>query len=474
MEQWVKDWLHEQRELGEKCLEIKYINGKPYVYRSTSKYDKVTKSPKKVSSYVGRLIEHAGLVIKGEKHNPIPLKVNSVTEYGNSLLLHHEFEGIVHLLKVAFPEDWQEIVAMVITRVEGYCPLKRVKDKWEKLSNILKIHPNCDPKNLGKILYRIGQNRYGQDHIFSNLVDNEDKLIYDLSYVFSDSDNLPIAEKGYNGKRNFLPQVNIALFSGVDSHLPVMIRGIPGSVKDVKTLEKSLTELDIKDAILILDRGFISEAILPLFDERRIKYIQPLRRNSDFYLVRIHFTKHFSYHDRFIYCGKRKVDNHWIYSFKDTILASIEEAELYKKLDSDSLKKDEFPIKIKKAGMILIRSNLDIEPEEIYGLYKSRDLVEKHFETFKSELSADKLYLQDPFSVFGHFFIAFLALYVYCRIMNILKKANLNSKFSPKDLLIKYSKVYEVVTDEHPLITEVPKQVQKISESINFPIIPKI
>jgi len=95
------------------------------------------------------------------------------------------------------------------------------------------------------------------------------------------------------------------LFSGIDSKLPLMILGIPGSVKDVKTLEKSLTELDIKNAILILDRGFISEDILPLFDERRINYVQPLRRNSNFYQVRIHFTKRFSYHDRFIHCGKR-------------------------------------------------------------------------------------------------------------------------------------------------------------------------
>lgn len=473
MDQWVKNWLLEQRELGVKCLEIKYINGKPYVYHSTSEYDKVKKGPKKVSKYLGRLYENEGLVLKGEKPKNCSFKVITVTEYGNSLLLHQEFDEIIHLLKIVFPNDWQEIVAMVITRVEGYCPLKRVKDKWAKLTNILKITPNCDPKNLSAVLHRTGQNRSAQEYIFSNLAGNEEKLIYDLSYVFSDSNNLQIAEKGYNGKRNFNHQINIALFSGIDSKLPLMIRGIPGSVKDVKTLEKSLTELDIKNAILILDRGFISEDILPLFDERRINYVQPLRRNSNFYQVRIHFTKRFSYHDRFIHCGKRKVKNHWIYSFKDTMLATFEEAELYKKLDSNLIEKDNFSVKIKKSGMILIRSNLDVEPEDVYGLYKSRDLVEKHFETFKSELSADKLYLQDTFSLFGHFFIAFLALYLYCRIMNILKKANLNAKYSPKDVLIKFSKIFEIITDAQPIFTEVPKQVRKISEAMNFQIIPK-
>ena len=192
------------------------------------------------------------------------------------------------------------------------------------------------------------------------------------------------------------------------------------------------------------------------------------------YKVRIHLTKHFSYHRRLIHCGKMKVDNHWIYAYKDVSLASIEETRLYEELDLESINKDELDQKLKKAGMILIRSNMDVEPDEVYNLYKSRDLVEKHFETFKSELSADKIYLNDSFSVFGHFFIAFLALYLYCKIMNRLKKADLNSKHSPKDLLLKLSKVFKVDLGDHYIITEVPKQVRNIAEQIKLDIIPII
>jgi len=47
MEDWVKQWLDEQRRKGIKCLEVKYIQNKPYVYRSTSRYDKTTKKPKR-------------------------------------------------------------------------------------------------------------------------------------------------------------------------------------------------------------------------------------------------------------------------------------------------------------------------------------------------------------------------------------------------------------------------------------------
>jgi hypothetical protein len=41
-------------------------------------------------------------------------------------------------------------------------------------------------------------------------------------------------------------------------------------------------------------------------------------------------------------------------------------------------------------------------------------------------------------------FIAFLSLYIHCKLEQLLKKAELNHKFTPIDLLFKYSKVYKV------------------------------
>jgi len=41
-------------------------------------------------------------------------------------------------------------------------------------------------------------------------------------------------------------------------------------------------------------------------------------------------------------------------------------------------------------------------------------------------LGAVRLYLQDDESVFGHVFIFFLSLYAYCKLENMLKKAELN------------------------------------------------
>ena len=40
---------------------------------------------------------------------------------------------------------------------------------------------------------------------------------------------------------------------------------------------------------------------------------------------------------------------------------------------------------MKKAGKILIISDMDVEKQEIYLLYKKREVVEKMFDTYKTK-----------------------------------------------------------------------------------------
>ncbi|MCX6673785.1 MAG: transposase [Methanothrix sp.] len=105
-------------------------------------------------------------------------------------------------------------------------------------------------------------------------------------------------------------------------------------------------------------------------------------------------------------------------------------------LDEGEIDKNELREKLKKTGMILILSSIDVPEQEIYDLYKKRERVEKLFDAYKNVLDADRLYLQDDESVFGHVFIYFLSLYAYCKLEEMLKKAQLSRKMSPTDLII--------------------------------------
>ena len=174
-----------------------------------------------------------------------------------------------------------------------------------------------------------------------------------------------------------------------------------------------------------------------------------------------------------IRCGKKKFDNYTLYLFDDKDLKLEEHKTLYKKLDEGKINKKQLNEKMKRAGQILIVSNMDVEEYEVFKLFKKRESVEKMFDTYKTVLDADKLYLQSDESVFGHVFVSFISLYMHCTIENLLKKVGLNRKITPIDLLHKYGRVYHIDLKEGGLITEVPKKVRELDEKLGLDVFPK-
>ena len=473
METWAKDWLEEQHKAGEKCLEIKVRDNCHYVYRSTSRYDKEIKKGRKVSVYLGRLDKIHGFIPKGEKPKantaPIP---RSVTDYGNSIILRNALAEIKPLLMDIFPDHWEELYAMSIVRVNGYTPLKRIKDSWEDLYDPEGLKPNLNPSNLSKVLREVGLDRQSQDELFGHLKNSDTQLVYDLSTCFSRSMGIVQAEKGYNKDHIQVPQINFALLCGLDSEMPTMIKSVPGSVRDISTLYKTIEELDINDKVLLLDRGFFSEDVLKFLENKHIKFVLPTKRNSHYYGTRIHLNEDFIYHDRLIKCGKRKLGNIFLYMYEDQDLKLEELKTIFRKREEGKINDEDYSLKQKRTGQFLIISNYDIGKKEMYELYKRRDSIEKMFDAYKTTLDADKLYLHDDESVYGHIFVAFLSLYAYCKILKALKKAEINDKFSPNDILLKFSKVKNVEFTERNIITEVPKKVRELDKALRFNVFP--
>ena len=121
----------------------------------------------------------------------------------------------------------------------------------------------------------------------------------------------------------------------------------------------------------------------------------------------------------------------------------------------------------------MIVSDVDLASEDVFLMYKKRDTVEKHYDTYKSMLEADKLYLQDNESLFGHLFSSFLSLYGYIKIQNCIRKADLTSKYSPRDLIEQFRKVYMLDLDCQMILTEVPKKIGELEKKLNLKLFPK-
>jgi hypothetical protein len=54
-----------------------------------------------------------------------------------------------------------------------------------------------------------------------------------------------------------------------------------------------------------------------------------------------------------------------------------------------------------------------------------------------------------------------------------VSEADLTSRFSPRDVLLQYSKVYRVVYDAGEIITEVPKKVRELEKKPGLDLFPK-
>jgi len=471
MEEWAAAWLTDQRRQGKKGLEIKEISNHYYVYHSTTYWDKELKKRRKTSEYIGKLDRLKGLV-EGVKRSITATNLRSVREYGNAMLFDRLLGDMRRCLADVFEGEWEEIYALAITRALGYTPLKRVHSTWDKLYNVQKIYPALDAKNLGRILKVVGSDGRAQDSVFKALSQIDGDIVYDLSAILTRS-SVNFAEYGYNKDKIHIPQINIALFCSLETGLPTLIRTIPGSVRDIKSLYNSIVEVNKEGKTVILDRGFFSKDTIKFLIEKKMNFVLPARRNSRLYETRIHLNDHFFYHKRLIRCGKREKDGIFLYLFEDQYLMLEETTTLYKKFDENIIDKNELNHEQKRAGRILIISNLDLSEKDIFNQYKSRDRVEKLFDAYKNVLQADTLYLQDNESIFGHVFISFLSLYAYAKIEMALKKADLLDRYSPKDILLDLSKVYLVELNDCNIISEVPKKLEVFEQKLGLDLFPK-
>ena len=463
MEDWVKEIVDEERKKRDVPLEAKLLNGNYYLYRSTSRYDRTGKKTIKVSEYIGRITKD-GIIEKCKD-------TRSIYEYGNSALVYSLSADMIARLQKYFPDRWADLYALSVVRLMDPVPLKSVKERWEKLYASRGIEAHLSPNTLTGILRDTGSDMGAQMDLFQSLVTESGKLAFDLSSIFSRSENLNMAAKGHNADHIYLPQVNMALAFDLDQYRPVFLMPLEGSVRDVKSLRNALGLIHF-NGILVLDTGFSSQDLAEIM-RMDMRFIMPLRRNQDMIDYSMNLNSSFVYRDRGIRSGFINRNGLRIYMFQDQMLMAEESSTFIRMIAEKRRTQKEFQSEYTKFGKISILSNVNDDPETIYNLYKQREEIEQAFDAMKNELENDKSYLSDDDSLRGYFFVSFLSLYLYYSIFVLIRAADLTNKLSVKDVLLKFSKVYKIVGGKKETLSEIPSGVEKIDELLGTNIFPK-
>lgn len=463
----IEEWIKKFKTKG---IAILQKNQRYYAYRIRSVWDPKKKRPRKITEeYLGVVTPHG--IFK--KHSLTPIK--SDYEYANISFLLSVARDIYNLLKEFYPYEWERLLTFSLLRVIQPLPLKSIQYLFDK-TYLKLLFPNLSmsPKTLSGLLEYVGRNRKLAEELMKKLIIGDRHLIIDLSYIFSYSQKISLAERGYNKDRLYLPQINILLGFSSQKKTPSFIRVLPGSVKDVQSLLAAVRLFNIKEIVLIVDRGFYSAQNISLVRGSNVDYICPLKRNSKLIpRVSERFEGVFLYHKRPIKFWVSGGQQRRIYVFEDPHLKSEEEKEFLQLILERKKSIAEFNQRKRHFGKIYLLSSLRTGAEEIYLMFKQKENIEYSFNIFKNLLEADKLYAQSDEKLIGYMFVNFLSLYVYYKALNKISAAGLQKRFSLNDVLLQFSKVKVYVYDGGRFLGEIPAKIRDLAEKLGMDLLLK-
>lgn len=467
-------WVLKYRRKG---TAIHKIGENYYLYEITSKWDKGLKRARKITKgYLGAITKE-GLQEPGYRIN----YPTSCKEYGASRFLINENGEILDRLKEYFPDWWKEIFILSVFRLMYRAPLKHMplyyQDSWisEEIKTV-----SLSKENFHKLLSNIGGDRERIARFLREFICRDEKLLIDFTHVFSLSNEVTLAEKGYNSELDFTPQINLLYIFSADKKMPLFYRVLPGNVRDISSLKATIEESRMKDVIIIGDKGFYSEGNIKLLEGAGLQYVLPLRRNNKWINYKVldrgkrrEFEGYLKFNKRYIwYYRCDKTIPIWV--FLDEELKAREENDYLARIETHpefGYSIENFYQKSHTFGTVALITNLtQISAKKVFEYFKSRNGIEQMFDTFKNTLEADRTYMRSDKAIESWMFINYLSLVYYYKIYHLLVEKALLSRYSVLDVLLYLSKYRKVRVSTHWLGLEIPKQTKRLIEKLNIPI----
>jgi transposase len=272
--------------------------------------------------------------------------------------------------------------------------------------------------------------------------------------------------------------INLMCVFSVKHQSPVYYRLLPGNIKDVSAFKLCLKESGVKEAIVVMDKGFASRSNIEAIENSGLKFIIPLQRNNT--LINYEkiesgdkrlFDGYFMHEKRCIWYYSIPVDaKKTITVFLDDELRVREQKDYLRRIENDALdySMDKFYGKQYQLGTIALIENTGKPPSDVYVNYKTRGDVETMISTLKNIVDADRTYMQNQTTLEGWMFINLIAMKWYYATLNLIKKHGLNKKYSTMDFLMSMAEIKKVKINEQWHDAEITKKTKEILKKLNI------
>jgi len=479
------DWALAHKKSG---TELRYLNGKYYLYAYSSKYDKEKKKAKKsTGKFLGRITEKEGFIPSGKRKLEHVLQLKHLTnpvckEYGVSLLITKKFTQTIEHLSHNFPTQWKSIVAVAYCRLVYHCPLKSIPFRLSQsfLPELIGSKTFTE-KTASGVLNAIGAMHEQQLSYMKSFIGPEEYLLMDATNIFSNSTLITLARKGYQRQANFDTQFNLMYIYSATTSMPVYYRLLPGNIREVKAFKNCLMEAGLKDAIILADKGFYSEKNVTLLLNEKLQFILPLKRDNPLIdyspLANNTFKEQSNYfvHEKRIIWYKTyyltRDERQGLIVFLDESLRIKEEQDYLLRVGThpEDYSIQKYHERRNAFGTLSLLTSLRRKSaEDIYQSYKSRMTIEVLFDGMKNVLEADHTYMQNEQTLHGWMFINHITLQWYQQLYVELKTKGLLKQYSVNDYIQLLTDLKKIKINEEWQFNEITKSSSKMMEKLGL------
>jgi transposase len=500
-----------------------------YVYEATSYYDKEKKQGRQKRKILGKLDPETNEIIptKGNK----PKNAKSSLDLGHTYFLDENAKtlSLNNLLKKHFGEDYTNILSLAYYILSENSSL-HLFDQWLSGVSLDNNVKNLSSKDISIFLNKLGNLDDKRYSFFTDWVSKSKHtsgVFYDISSISSYSKEIEEVEWGYNRDKERLPQINIGMLYSKDTRLPLWYDITQGSISDVSTLNrivKNNKSLGLKDIIYIMDKGFFSfsnlekvlnkeKVIIPLpyttkLSKELLLESKDIISNDDNMFLLDKNLYFFNKIDKYInkikytfFIIKNRVQHEYKTNDLYKRLFEIEEYFLKNNFNEIELMKDELNIIaksdaeffriIEQDDKLVLQRNKDIIDEtklkfgttilftnienmthkDIITEYRSKDRIEKMFNSVKNEIDFKRLKVQSSEVMKGKLFIMFIALIIDTHILNTKNESkNKNiKKYTRKEIIRELRKIKKIkYDDDFNQITDISKKSKDIFKAFGM------
>lgn len=469
-------------------------NGTKYVYYTVRSYRNAQGNPTSDEKSIGKLDEATGQLIPNKNYFDLfpserkdhPETVRSVG-YFEVFSRLAESIGLTQTLTHNFGRDSEKLLAIAAFMM-GHGNVMMDYPDWADSTSHPKVQAMTSQKLSEFFADLDNAKQLGFFRQWLTKAQEQEYIAYDVTSISSYSEEIAWVERGYNRDKENLAQINLGMFFGETTKLPLYYSMYSGSIVDKTYLPfmMALAEtIGMNHVRFVMDQGFMTRDNLTLMSHRQHTALSLIPKNLKMYkellaeVIQHPFSSRERLNTQGIYARsiERVFDGvpvmvHLYFDQQKALLSEnalfdevgrhekqlnelakqkkltptlkkyfeVEETgekELIYRIDYDKIDR----LKAQLGYFALISTDKELSAEQALSTYRQKDVIEKSFDQLKNGMDYRRMRTHYTKTTEGKLFVAFLGLIMRSVFMQAIKENEATERLTMKKVIRELEKI---------------------------------